>query len=360
MQTGDRKLIVSQTALPDIFVIRYAGGLSASALYCYLWINSFYHERNFDLKNIYDSAILSKKDADAALAELVASDLLVRNGNSFHQTDIVYKEVEEFYKIEQAYKQITSDLPEETDQRNMLAESIQNTFFQGKMTYQFYSLIDKCLYEYKFEQTVVYNMFQEGLDRGCVKKISEMRSLARSWYDKGITNEASLAEYKKTNKEIKHCIEVMGKLARRRMNDLDIQRIEKWIIDLGCSCELIEYAYRANEYRGNIQLKHVEDTLLKWTSAGITDVEGASKFEEENHKENKRKTDRKRAKFSGAVSGAEAGIGISDEEKPAPESTTPEEDKPAFGKKSGKKNGDDNGSDNAFDDILDLFGGEDD
>ncbi len=349
MQTGEHKLIVSQTALPDIFVIRYAGGLSASALYAYLWINSFYHDKNFDLKNIYDSAILSKKDTDEALAELVKNDLLIRNGNSFHQTDIVYREVEDFYKIEQAYKQYAADLPEDSQQRNMLAESIQNTFFQGKMAYIFASLIDKCLYEYNFEQTVVYSMFQEGLEQGIVKNANAMKALAKKWYEKGITNDKALAEYKQTGREIKHCIEVMGKLTRRRMNELDIQRIEKWIIDLNCSCELIEFAYRSNEYRGNIQMRNVEDTLLKWTSAGITDVAGARKYEEENHKENKRKSERRKAKFSGSVTGAEAGITADDAIKP--KSTTEEEDKPAFGK---------NDPDDAMDDILDLFGGEDD
>ena len=333
--------------LPDIFVIRYAGGLSASALYTYLWINSFHHNRNFDLKNIYDSAILSKKETDEALAELVANDLLIRNGNSFRQTDIILREVEEFTKIEQAYRQYSADLPEDTDQRNMLAESISNTFFQGAMPYTFYSLIDKCLYEYKFEQNVVYSMFQEGLDNSFVRSIGEMRNLARRWYDRGITTAESLAEYKQTNKDIKHCIEVLGKLARRRMNDLDIQRIEKWVTGLNCSSELIEYAYKANEYRGNIQLKHVEETLTKWVSAGVTDVEGAIRYEEENHKENKRKSERRRAKTSGAVTGAEAGI-TADEIKP--ESTSEREDKPAF-PSAGR-------DDDSYDDILDFFGGE--
>ena len=357
MQTGERKLITSQQTLPDIFVIRYAGGLSASALYAYLWINTFYHDRNFDLKNIYDSAILSKRSTDEALAELVANDLLIRNGNSFRQTDIVLKEVEESFRLNQAYKEYAADLPEESRQRNMLAESIQNTFYQGKMAYVFSSLIDKCLFEYKFEQTVVYSMFQEGLEQNIVKNISAMRNLARTWYDKGITNESSLAEYKQINRDVKHCVEVMGKLTRRRLNDLDIKRIEKWIIDLNCSVELIEYAYRANEYRGNIQLKHVEETLTKWVSAGITDVKGAARYEEENHKENKRRTERRKAKFSGAVTGAEAGLTTSDDDdgdETKPASTSEEEDKPAFG------GGDSDEKDDGLDDILDLFGGEDD
>ena len=346
MTDGVQRLILSQTNLPDIFVIKYAGGLSADAMYAYLWINTFYRDKKvFDLKALYDTAILSKSNTDKALAELVAADLLVRNGNSFHVTDIIGKEVDEYYRYRQAIGSSEGSLPEDMATRNTLAESIQDTFFQGKMAYTFYSLIDKCLFEYKFEQTVVYNLFQEGLDQGIVRNIGEMKNLARRWYDKGYTTPQALAEYKKISKEVKHTEEVLGKLMRKRLNGLDIERIEKWIIDLHCSAELIEFAYRSNEYRNVIQLAHVEDTLAKWTSAGITTVQEAAKYEEEQHKENKRKSDRRKGRNSGAVTGAEAGL-----DRTEPESTTVEEDKPAFKKDSAVDNID----------ILDIFGGNDD
>lgn len=345
MTDGGHRLITSQTDLPDIFVIKYAGGLSADALYAYLWINTFYRGKNFDLKALYDTAIMSRSNTDKALAELVAADLLVRSGNSFHMTDLIHREIDEYIRYERALSASGSAVPEDMSERNMLAESIQDTFYQGKMSYTFYSLIDKCLFEYGFEQTVVYNLFQEGLEQGKVRNIGEMRNLAKHWYEKGYVTAAALAEYKKTSKEVKHTEEVLGKLMRKRLDGLDIERIEKWIIDLNCSSDLIEYAYRANEYRNVIRLSHVEDTLVKWTAAGITTVEGASKYEEEQHKENKRKTDRRKGRHSGAVTGAEAGLEITE-----PESTTPEEDRPAFS--SGR-------DEHGIDDILDIFGGSD-
>ena len=356
MQTGDRKLIVSQTALPDIFVIRYAGELSADAIYTYLWINTFYHDKSFDLKNIFDASILSKADTEKALADLVSKDLLVRNGNSFHQTDIIAKEVDDYIRLERAYMAADSvDLPEDVKNRNDLAESIQNTFFQGKMPFTFYKLIDKCLFEYHFETTVVYTLFQEGLDRKCVKSIDQMKQLAKKWYDSGINSSEAIAEYKQEQKDIKRVTELMGKLTRRRMNNLDIERIEKWVTELDAPAELIEYAYKCNEFRGNIQMKHVEDTLTVWLSSGIRTVDDAAKYEEENHKENKRKAVKRKGRYSGAVTGAEAGItsGSDDFGGVKPESTTAEEDRPAFGNK-------DDDDDSSVDDILDIFGGDDD
>lgn len=353
MQTGEHRFIVSQTSLPDIFVIRYAGSLSASAIYVYLWINSFYQDKSFDRKDIYDAALRSRKEIDEALAELVQNDLLVNSGNSYHMTDIIAREVEDYIRFNNAKGQSGELNDEEMLQRNTLAESIQNTFFQGKMAYSFYSLIDKCLFEYKFEQTVVYNFFQEGLDRGIVRKIGDMKNLARKWYEKGIVTSAVLSEYKKTEKDIQSVAKHMGSLMHRRINELDLERIEKWVVTLHCSQDLIDYAYRCNEYRGDIQMKHVEDKLVKWTSSGITTVEEARKFEEETHKENKRKSVKRKARYSGAVTGAEAGIVSSDDEDTKPKTTTPEEDKPAFG-----TSGDDDNVD--ISDIFEMFGGEDD
>lgn len=295
---------------------------------------------------------MSRTETDQALAELVQNDLLVSNGNSFHMSDIIAKEVDDFIRYNNA-KSASGDMTDEDMlRRNTLAESIQDTFFQGRMAYAFYSLIDKCLFEYHIEPTVVYGLFQEGLDRGIVRKISEMKSLARRWYEKGIVTSAALSEYKKTDKEIKDAVKLMGKLMHRRLNQLDLERIEKWVISLHCSCDLIDYAYRCNEFRGDIQTKHVEDKLVTWTSAGITTLDDAKKFEEENHKENKRKSAKRKARYTGAVTGAEAGI-LDSDETTKPGSTTPEEDRPAFGSS-------DDGDDSAIDDLFEIFGGDDD
>ena len=132
-----------------------------------------------------------------------------------------------------------------------------------------------------------------------------------------------------------------------------MERIEKWVLVLHCSQDLVEYAYRCNEYRGDIQMRHVENTLVKWTSAGITTVAEAQKYEDENHKENKRKSVKHKARYSGAVTGGEAGIVFGEEDDAAPKTTTPEEDRPAFAKE-------DKESDSVIDDLLDIFGGEDD
>ena len=347
MEKSGQKLIVTQTTLPDIFVIRYAGVLSSDALYTYLWINVFYRDKNFDMKNLYDSAILSKQALDKALAELVANDLVIREGNSCRQTDIIAREVEEFISHEKAYAESLEAITGDVEQYKMLAESISNTFFQGKMSTTFYALIDKCLFEYKFESTVVYSMFQEGLDREIVKNIYKMRALALSWYEKGFTTSAALADRKEYEQQVKDVISMLGALSRQKFDGIDLDRIESWVRDLHCSKELIEYAYRANKFRSRILMSHVGDTLTAWTSAGITTVAEAARYEEEKSKENKRKYSRKKGRYNGSITGAEAGITV--ETKPA--STTEKEDKPAF-------SDDDEGS--YLDDILDIFGGNGD
>ena len=89
----------------------------------------------------------------------------------------------------------------------------------------------------------------------------------------------------------------------------------------------------------------VETTLTKWVSSGVKDIDDATKFEEEQHKENKRKATRRKGTTGASWrTGAEAGIGETQVEAPKAQAVSKEDDP------------DDS---NIPDDILDMFGDSD-
>jgi len=109
--------------------------------------------------------------------------------------------------------------------------------------------------------------------------------------------------------------------------------------------DMLTYAFRANEYKGEIRTTDIEATLSSWYEAGVRDVESASSYEEERHKENKSKFDRKKGRAGTSwKTGAEAGI----TEEGVPQKGDDESEEPAAG-----------GNDHIIDDILDMFGGSD-
>ncbi|MCR5341589.1 MAG: DnaD domain protein, partial [Saccharofermentans sp.] len=153
-------------------------------------------------------------------------------------------------------------------------------------------------------------------------------------------------------------VKLCSKTLRKHLTELDINRIYGWVDNLNTNEELVAYAFRVNEFRSNPNLKHIEDTLKKWFDLGIDTADKAAKLDEEEHKENARRSAHRKSR-SGSKwrTGAEAGIETADSASgKTPEST---EEKPE--KKESKASAEDKdeskkGGDSVLDDILDMFG----
>ena len=171
-------------------------------------------------------------------------------------------------------------------------------------------LIDKCLYEYKFDSIVCYKLFEEGYDQSIHRSNIQMENRAREWYEKGYTDIKSLEKHLEVSARYKKLVKLTGSLMRKRLNGLDLDRVKSWAEDLDATEELVTLAFKENEFRSNLTLKNVGDTLAKWYDQGIKTAEEAAKFSEEEHKENKRKATRRKANAGSSWrTGEEAGIG---------------------------------------------------
>ena len=219
---------------------------------------------------------------------------------------------------------------------------LSKTFYQGELPYIFYRLIDKCLYEYKFDSIVCYKLFEEGYDQSIHRSNIQMENRAREWYEKGYTDIKSLEKHLEISARYKKLVKLTGSLMRKRLNGLDLDRVKSWAEDLGATEELVTLAFKENEFRSNLTLKNVGDTLTKWYDQGIKTAEDAARFCEEEHKENKRKATRRKANAGSSWrTGEEAGISAGKTEEPdkkASEDNTAEDDN------------------DIPDDILNMFG----
>ena len=338
------RLLINDSLLPDIFLVRYAQELSKNALLVYLWINMTGDKNSFDENTVKKFKIIPDEETDKAMAELMAAGLIIRKDKTYSFDDIKAREVEEYVQAQKARGDDPdlTGLKSDEKERTTLAESISKTFYQGELPYIFYRLIDKCLYEYKFEGMVCYKLFEEGYEQSIHRSNILMENKAREWYQKGYTDIKSLEKQLEISKRTSKLIKLTGSLMRKRLNGLDLDRVKSWAEDLGATEELVTLAFKENEFRSNLTLKNVGDTLTKWHDQGIKTAEEAARFSEEEHKENKRKATRRKAVAGSTwVTGEEAGIAGSGSDNPV----TP--------KASENTNEDDNESP---DDILGMFG----
>lgn len=308
--SDELSLLIGDVTIPEIFVVQYMEQLNKNAAYLYMWLKLAFGNLNFTEEQAFKSAPYSESDIRESLAELIQVGLLLLKNNTYTFVDLKKREVNSYCKAVAALGinpdtlQLTAD--EET--RNVLASSINKSCFNGKMAYCYYALIDKCIGEYDFSNEVVYYLFEIAKQKRIQYQYSSMCRLAEEWYKQGIISVDKVDMYLKREEDVAKMSKLVGKLTRKRLNEFDLNRIRKWVIDYKFQPELVEYAFRVNEYRGNLTTQIVEDTLALWLENGINSVESATVFEDEKHKENKRKASKRKNKTTGWKTGAEAGI----------------------------------------------------
>ena len=324
------KLHLGDTHIPDIFLMQYSQSLSNDALLLYLWLNMTGQTEEFTKASLKKYGLLPDSAIDEALADLMYHDLITEKKGAYRCYDLKEREVEEYYKYLKARgdRMEPTGLNSDEQAREILAQSISNTFYQGFLPYIFYRLIDKCLYEYGFEGQVVYKLFEEGFESKTHRSLLLMEKLAKNWHDKGYTDVFELEKMLDNNKRINEIMTLVGKMLRKRINELDMERFTRWVEDYDMSAKMVELAIRRNDYREKLTPATIENTLKKWFDNGIKTVEAAEKFDDTEHKENKRKAARRKGKTansSGWRTGEEAGITLDSDEDKKPEKNEAEE-----------------------------------
>ena len=94
------RLLINDSLLPDIFLVRYAQELSKNALLVYLWINMTGDKDSFDENTVKKFKIIPDEETDKAMAELMAAGLIIRKDKTYSFDDIKAREVEEYVQAE--------------------------------------------------------------------------------------------------------------------------------------------------------------------------------------------------------------------------------------------------------------------
>ena len=202
---------------------------------------------------------MPEEDVKTALAELVAAGVLIRKEDGvFEPVDLIRAEVDE-YIGNRTDENGVPELRSDEKKRNLLATSIQKTYYQGYMAYPFYRLIDTCLYDYHFEDDVVYALFEEGKELRCQYVVTKMCDLAKKWYEKGFTTTDALKGYYELRDRRKNITAMVGKMLRKWMHS-DVRLADDWRI-----IENLYAGYRALGGNGEIKKLYEEAERIPTT-----------------------------------------------------------------------------------------------
>ena len=277
-----RRLLLSDTLVPDIFIMEYLPALSGLAAKLYLY--ALFCTRTRHAITESDLARRMGEDSDtikAALAELAAADLITLRDKGFEFTDIKTAEIEKIYRPRTASTPIEALAGQKTlPIREKLMADIAKTFFQGLMSPSWYSEIDSYFDRFGFEPEVIYALFQECSRRNKLNSKAYIAKVAENWAGRGIVTYSDLNRYFMTYDQISKATKKVGRKLRRTMTEYDEEKVARWIEKLGFDFETIEIALRKAARLSNPSMDFVDRLLEEWFSHQLKDAEAINAYEE--------------------------------------------------------------------------------
>ncbi|MBN1892400.1 MAG: DnaD domain protein [Clostridiales bacterium] len=322
MKSDDRhKLLLSDTAIPDLFISEYMHALTGVAVQAYLYILMVAGKgNNIKEREITSRLSLSLEDAKGALAELTLAGLIDRNERGeLIIADIKAEEVDRYIqRTSREEAKENEPISPLNEAREELARSIEKTFFHGSMAYKWYREIDILLFDFGFDPDVVYALFQSLYESNRLTVVTRMKEKAVEWHGKGIRTAKDLGTYLSREEEVATTLRKIGKRLRKKMTGFDEDYVRIWIEKLGYPYDMIEYAMqKVCEYSTNPSLKRANEHMLAWFRADVKTLDAAKAYEEEQARINAARYQNDKASKSSAAKASKqnfSGVTYTDEE----------------------------------------------
>jgi len=273
-----KTFLYSDTPISDIFISEYLPEMTGIQVKIYLYC-LFLSKKKKKISEMQFAKTfgLSEEKISGTFQELVEKGLFHKKGKGFVLTDLKDKEINKLYKPR------TTPNAMELDTKKSIVSSINKGFFQGIMPISWYQNIEMWFNLYKFEDEVMFMLFNYCNERGLLK-FSYVNAVAKNWAEAGIKNESDLDDYFLKYKKMKEFSTKIAKKLNRssRFTEYEERYIKKWVDDYKYSMEIIEMALKKTVRISNPNLEYVHKVLTGWFKSGYRTPEqvkkGAKKY----------------------------------------------------------------------------------
>ncbi|MBP7402699.1 MAG: DnaD domain protein [Clostridia bacterium] len=277
----NQKLFLSDTLVPDIFILEYLPTLGGLAVKIYIYLLMAVRRR----KNVTETDLVRRLDTDmdavkAAFVELEAVGLVSRMDKGYAITDVKAAEIDRTYRLRTESSPSESDADARRDPaRAKLMNDISKTFYQGLMSPSWYGVIDSWFDRYGFEPEVLYSLFQVCKQGNKLGNKAYITSVAEDWGRRGITTFTALNAHFASRERVRTASRTVGRKLRKNMSEYDEEYIAKWTEKYGYSMEIIDIALRRAVKIANPNLAYFDQIITEWFSNGLKTPEAVEKFE---------------------------------------------------------------------------------
>lgn len=277
-----KSILYSDTLVPDIFITEYMPSMDCDFVKVYIYcLFLSKHNKQASTQELSKKLEMDEKRVKEAFSHLENLGIIIRKENSIVMVDLKEKEIKKIYRMKQTSTPEEAALSAERNKkRNSIIQAINNTFFQGVMSPSWYTDIDTWFDKYKFEEDVMYALFQHCYDHKGLSK-QYIAKVADNWYSKGIRNNFDLDRYFIEYQNIKDIrLKIIKKLKRRGpLTEYEEEYIEKWVMDYKFGFDIIELALRKTTNIPNPNFEYIHRVLSSWYENGVKTKDDVLKLE---------------------------------------------------------------------------------
>ncbi len=285
-----KSFLFSDTQVPDIFLSEYMPSMDSNFVKVYLHcLFLSKHNKPISMKEISKKLELDLDTVKNALLYFENIGIITKKetGNSLVLVDLKEKEIKKMYRLK------STSSPEEAihsskrnKKRNEIVTTINNKFFQSLMSPSWYTDIDTWFDIYKFEEDVMYALFQycyehNGLSKNYITKVAE------AWHNKKIKNSFDLDNY---SIECQKFNDARGKIVKklklnRNLTEYEEEFVRKWVFDYKYSFDIIEYALKKTTGKTNPNFKYINAIITDWNKNSLTTKDAIAAHEDAHKKQ---------------------------------------------------------------------------
>jgi DnaD/phage-associated family protein len=278
---ANNSVLYADTLIPDVFISEYLQALDGDSLKVYIYI-LFLGKHNktassYELSRKINMEVEKVKESIEILSNY---GLIEKKENKIVFVDLKEKEIKKLYRLK------TTSLPsdavqnnEKNKNRNSIIYAINEKFFQGLMSPSWYTDIDAWFERYKFDEDVMYTLFQHCYDyKGLAKNYIE--KVAESWFNRSIKTSLDLDQYYIQSQKIK---EIRNKIIKklklgRMLTEYEEDLVEKWCSKYEYDFDIIEIVLKRTTGKTSPNFNYIHTVLTDWNSKGLRTKESIIEY----------------------------------------------------------------------------------
>ena len=289
LEQNEKKMLFSETVIPDIFFAERLSQIPGDYLKIYLYLVFLSkYKKEAKINDLSKKLSLPIKTLNEGFKFLEENNLILKKTTGFIILDLQEQTLNNLYKpnLTQSKEKIAQTAKNQS--RAKAIEHINNMYFQGIMGPTWYNDIDLWFKKYNFDDQVMISLFDYCYKRSALHK-NYVQTVAEAWGLNKIQTWTDLEIYSQRQEKMKKIKNTIAKKMGKHsgLTQYEEAYIENWVLDFGYDMNIIELALKRTTFKQNPTFEYINNIISDWHDRNLKTPDEVNKFLEERKKQNK-------------------------------------------------------------------------